>query len=422
MSIPRRVHFTFRLTGHRAALRRIVTLASGTALAGALALAPAAPVAAASMTTVQVNTDSSWTYSSSLGGASQGSAEVVCLNSSYPSTGAYSTTGADGHCPTAAPINAVDFGFNSGSAWTLDLSPIPSAYFIWAGGVDGSTPTTTDSTVYFSTTVSVNGLVSSDPTFYLAADNFAQVFVNGVAVQDVHGNPVAVGSASSGSDTSAFNTLSSFTVPAADFPTGTNTITIEAANAPPVSSTTPYSSNPAGVVFGTTLSVAPGDLTTCTSGSGCTGTATSGDGTTTVSVTGAPGGSGTLTISFGGTLNCTVPYFNKPYDATSATFDVNLTTGASKIFDLTLTKAAALAASKPFAFQYFVCFNAPTEFTQLLGKPAPPDTTNGGYTGLLPFCLFAPAGNPCVQAEYNSFNGDVHIRFYAPAGDPRGYF
>ncbi len=420
MSIPRRVLFTFGLTGHRAALRRIVTLASGTALAGALALAPAAPVAAASTTTVSVNTDSSWTYSSSPGGASQGSAEVVCLNGSYPNSGAYSTTGTDGHCPTAAPINATDFGF-SGSAWTLDLSPIPSAYFIWAGGVSGSTPTSTDSTVYFSTTVQVNGLVSSDPTFYLAADNFAQVFVNGVAVQDSNGNPVAVGSASSGSNTSSFNTLSSFTVPAADFQTGSNTITIEAANAPPVG-TTLYSSNPAGVVFGTTLNVAPGDLTTCTAGSTCSGTATSGDGTTTVSVTGAPGSSGTLTISFGGNLNCTVPYFNKPYDATSATFDVNLTTGASKIFNLTLTRAAALAAGKPFAFQYFVCFNAPTEFTQLLGKPAPQDSTNGGYTGLLPFCLFAPAGNPCVQAEYNSFNGDVHIRFFAPAGDPRGYF
>jgi hypothetical protein len=382
----------------------MLTLATGTALIGSLAMTSAAPVAAD--TTVSINTGSTWTAYSDAGlTTSLGAAEVVCLNSSYPNTGAYTA---------GCPAGATNFGWSGGAAWTANLGPISNAYFIWAPEVGPSSPTTMDSHVWFKTTFSVDGLVSADPTFYLAADNYAQVFVNGMAVG-------SVGSSSSGSDTGAFNNLSSFTVPKEDFPTGDNTIVIEAANAL-VGESISYSSNPAGVVFGTSLNVVAGSLTECSEGSTCSGSATDESGSTNVSVTGGAGGSGILSIGFGGSLQCSIPYLNKPYASTSATFSVDLTSGASKIFDLTLTKAAARAAHKPFAFQYFVCFNAPEQFTQLLGKPAPADPTNGGYTGLLPFCYFAPANNPCVQLEYNSRNGDVHIRFFAPAGDPHGYF
>ena len=171
--------------------------------------------------------------------------------------------------------------------------------------------------------------------------------------------------------------------------------------------------------------------TSCTGGS-CSATATGGTGnSTTLSVAGS--GTGILTIAFEGSLQCYGP-LGRPYQATSATFTVNLTTGSSKIFDLTITKAAAVAAGKPYAFQYHVCFNAPTDFKQLLGTLAKSDSTNGGFTGLLPGCwsyLSDDSGlssitnpnfpGPCVMWKYRALNGDIHIRFFAPAGDPRGY-
>lgn len=171
--------------------------------------------------------------------------------------------------------------------------------------------------------------------------------------------------------------------------------------------------------------------TTCSSGSTCSATATGGtNDSTTLGVQGAAGTAGQLTISFVGSLQC-YGLFGRPYVATSATFTVDLTTGGSKIFDVKITKAAAVAAGKPYAFQYHVCFNAPNPFTQLLGRPAVADPVNGGYTGLLPGCwsllddsttgTISGLSNPCVIWKYRALNGDIHIRFFAPAGDPRGY-
>jgi hypothetical protein len=186
---------------------------------------------------------------------------------------------------------------------------------------------------------------------------------------------------------------------------------------------TPTTSQPFDIVDGGSA---------CQSGSSCSASATGGTGgSTNLSVTGAAGGSGLLTISFTGTIQCTGPFGRLPYQSTSATFTVDLTTNASKTFDLTISRAAALAAGKPFAFQYHVCFNAPNDFRQLLGPWAPADATNGGYTGLLPGCLTLltddipglPRANsgPCVIWKVRDAQGNIHIRFFAPAGDPRGY-
>lgn len=183
-----------------------------------------------------------------------------------------------------------------------------------------------------------------------------------------------------------------------------------------------------------TFSIVDGGAT-CAAGSGCSASATNTGSNTGLGVTAAAGATqDQVTIQFLGTLQCKLPIFNTPYKSTTGIFTVNVTGDRTKTFDVTIPKATAVAAGKPFAIQYHVCFGAPADkpFTGLLGQKSV--LQGDAQVALLGSCWrfdiddvsgqpalkFVPT-NPCVQWKYRAANGDIKIRFFAPAGDPKGY-
>jgi predicted ribosomally synthesized peptide with SipW-like signal peptide len=181
--------------------------------------------------------NSTWpTYSGrpSMGGKLLGNAEDVCLSATVP---------------YACPAGGVIFGYPTpNGVWTAPLTNIPGALWIWAPGVTGSTPTTTDQTVYFSKDLYIPApVVTGTVTIYAAADNYAAVYINGNLVGQVG----VYGQTSSGT----YNSINTITVPGSDFTTGLNRITVEGSNTPNKYSSV-YQGNPAGVVFGGTLQLA----------------------------------------------------------------------------------------------------------------------------------------------------------------------
>ncbi len=173
--------------------------------------------------------------------------------------------------------------------------------------------------------------------------------------------------------------------------------------------------------------------TTCDPGAACNASTTNQSTNTNLGVNAAAGStSDIITIQWSGDLQCKAPLSNKPYVSTTGIFTADVTGDREKTFDLTIPKANAVAAGKPFAFQYHVCFGAPTSFNGLFGKPAV--LMGDQYVGLLGGCwkldtddvpwgwvMPANATNPCVVWKYRASNGDIKIRFWAPPGDPRGY-
>lgn len=185
----------------------------------------------AQMSFVSNNTWLTYTANpSSTGAALLGNAEEVCLTSTVPYP-----------CPPGGVI----YGYPAPSGvWTAPLTAIPGALWIWAPGVTGSTPTTTDTTNYFSKTIYVPApVVSGTVSVHVAVDNYAAVFVNGTLVGQVGQYGVNYDP--------TFNSTKTITVPGTDFVTGPNVITVEGNNA--LNSHPTYQDNPAGVVFGGTL-------------------------------------------------------------------------------------------------------------------------------------------------------------------------
>jgi hypothetical protein len=171
---------------------------------------------------------------------------------------------------------------------------------------------------------------------------------------------------------------------------------------------------------------------TCASGQSCSADATSTNGSN--SSFGVTAGAGTssdlLTLAFTpADTQCTLPIIGTSYPNTTGTVTINVTGTRTKIVDITIPKATAQAAGRPFAIQYHVCFNSPTPFIPLLGTARHKVTT-----GLLPSCWRYASDDeppstvtdpnfagPCVIWKYRASNGDIKARFFAPAGDPRGY-
>jgi hypothetical protein len=164
---------------------------------------------------------------------SLGRAQPVCLNAFAPVP-----------CPSGATL----WGY-SGFAWGVDLSVIPGAVWVWAPGLSGSDAS--DLAAYsFKTRFALTG----DPvsgTMFIAADDFASVRVNGSVVGTV------------GSVTNPFLSGHTALVQLDIGPflrRGTNRIVVTAQNGPAFfagcSGPCTYVQNPAGVVFGGTISVA----------------------------------------------------------------------------------------------------------------------------------------------------------------------
>jgi hypothetical protein len=221
---------------------------AGALVAAALALTVTLWVAAASAdvnasdasgtSTLKFASDTTWkVFDADPSGPvnSLGFAQEVCPNASSPP-----------HCPSGATL----YGY-AGRSWPADLSSIPGAAWIWAPGITGETSPAYPAKYFFSKKSNLPGTPTAG-TISVAVDDFAQVLVNGEAVGTT-GSLTDISSAGEAQSSLATFDITSYLVP------GTNVITIRAANGPFGCGSGPYSCNPAGVVFGGSLSseVAP---------------------------------------------------------------------------------------------------------------------------------------------------------------------
>jgi hypothetical protein len=155
-----------------------------------------------------------------------GSAQNVCLN---PSTSS--------RCPSGATLYEY-----SGVGWRADLSSIPGATWIWAPGITSSTSPAYPAAFIFSKTIELSGEPAVGNIF-ISADDMAEVYVNRTLVGTVGSTtnePVAYASQSS---------LTMFDINA-HLQSGSNEISIRAANGNFGCRTGAYRCNPAAVVFG----------------------------------------------------------------------------------------------------------------------------------------------------------------------------
>lgn len=154
--------------------------------------------------------------------------------------------------PWASP-QALVYGHWAGG-WPADLSLIPNAHWIWAPGVTGQTPTSVLHTVFFTKTFDLIDY-PLEAEIYIAADDFAQVIVNNQNV-GIIGSIADVTKAGQAQSSLTKFDISQFLLK------GTNTITIRAQNGFVQTWGGSYSRNPAGVVFGGSISFAKNVPTT----------------------------------------------------------------------------------------------------------------------------------------------------------------
>jgi hypothetical protein len=159
-----------------------------------------------------------------------GPAQTVCLDASHPDD-----------CPS----DAVVYGFGAG--WGLDRSTIPFALWIWGPGVS---PTGAADLKKFFFSRTLQYTFPLDGKISVAADDFAEVFVNGESAG-------SIGSTTDLATAGTANTeLTTFDLTDLLFP-GSNVITVAAQNGPATFAGCPsactYAQNPAGVVFGGTV-------------------------------------------------------------------------------------------------------------------------------------------------------------------------
>jgi hypothetical protein len=173
------------------------------------------PSALAEVTKIEFTSGPSWEVSDATG-AALGSAQNVCLNSSWPS-----------NCPAGATL----YGWGGGG-WGANLSSIPGATWIWAPGITGSSSPAYPASYSFSKSFDLGGEVT-EGFISVAVDDQAEVFINGSSV----------GIASSQSALATFDIMPFLN-------SGTNVITVMAENGNFGCGSGPYQCNPAGVVFG----------------------------------------------------------------------------------------------------------------------------------------------------------------------------
>jgi hypothetical protein len=200
--------------------------------------------------TVTFVSNATWNVTDS-SNTSLGPAQAVCLNSSFPAS-----------CPSGATL----YGYG-GSGWGANLSSIPGAAWIWAPGVTGSTLDPSFLALTFSQVFSLPGAPLSG-TIAVSADDFASVFVNGNFVGSVGSTTNVSLAGAAQSALTSFNLLP-FLVP------GSNTISIVGQNGlnsfSGCTTNCTYSQDPAGVVFGGTLTSTPEPSTLLLLGTGLSG-------------------------------------------------------------------------------------------------------------------------------------------------------
>ena len=207
------------------ATRRGLTAFAALALLS-LALVPS--TLAAGPTTITFASDPSWMADDadpSVGPALTlpAPAQLVCLNAS---------------APTGCPAGATLYGW-AGGGWSADLSGLPGAWWIWAPGIDSSTSPADLDAYTFAKTITVPGTPTAGSISF-GADDRVEVFVNGTSA-GTHGSPDSLKTVDIGSH----------------LVEGDNTIVVRAANALICQSDCPYQRNPAGVVFGGSITYEP---------------------------------------------------------------------------------------------------------------------------------------------------------------------
>ena len=151
--------------------------------------------------------------------------------------------------PVDCPAGATIYGYGGPGGWGTDLSSIPTAHWVWATGVHGSS--TSYPAVYaFSKSFELPGTPTGG-SIAISADDFAEISVNGALVG-------SIGSVSNSDDaTIASTTLTTFDI-GPYLATGTNVISIRAANGNFGCGSIAYSCNPGALVFGGSLTYAMG--------------------------------------------------------------------------------------------------------------------------------------------------------------------
>jgi len=222
------------------------TLASCVVIA--LAAAAAAGIfsvgTASAATTIPFASGTDWTAFSADPGTTPflktpsllGSAQLVCM-----------TVVAPPSCPAGATVYQSPF-----YGWTADLAQTPGASWIWQPDIDGTSTPADLADVYFSKTL----ILAGEPTggiIYVAVDDYAAVRVN----QQLVGT---LGSVVDASLAGKHTALTAFDVGSYLRP-GRNVVTVEAQNGPwyfsGLCNPCSYALNPAGVVFGGSVSFTP---------------------------------------------------------------------------------------------------------------------------------------------------------------------
>ena len=159
-----------------------------------------------------------------------GDAQNVCLSPGNPPS---CPSDATIYCPARPP------------AWSADLSMIPSATWIWAPGIDGSTAPAEGDEFFFSKSFPLGNPLGA--SLSVAVDDLAEVRVNGVSA-GTWGSVTNATEALAAQNSLATFDLTPFLI------SGVNTITIRAENGPfGCGGPCDYCTSPAGVVFGGTL-------------------------------------------------------------------------------------------------------------------------------------------------------------------------
>ena len=197
-------------------------------------LAGGIPLSVSAQTTVTFASGPSWSVLDAAN-TPVGTAQNVCLNATNPSP---------------CPVGATQWGYGA-PGWAQSLAAVPGATWIWAPGFTGASTPASLAQYTFTNTLTLGGTPLSG-TIFMLADDYVELRVNGTLVGTV-GSITSPGLSGAGlPNLVQFNVL-------ANLVAGVNTVSFTAQNGPDSFSGVPnanYSQNPAGVVFGGTLTSA----------------------------------------------------------------------------------------------------------------------------------------------------------------------
>jgi hypothetical protein len=185
---------------------------------------------------VNIVSNSSWSVTDA-NGQPLGNSQNVCLNAGFPV-----------NCPTTAVVYGYPYG-----VWRADTSTIPGATWIWAPNITGSSTPAASAEFTFQTQFYLCGAPTGG-NISLAADNSAEVLLNGISV----------------ATSSDHTVLSSFPIPVSRLSMGLNIIQVKVKNDlnPADCGSGEYRCNPAGVLLGASFADALTALPQCPGNNG----------------------------------------------------------------------------------------------------------------------------------------------------------